>query len=81
MQQIADSLKKLGMSEYADRFAEERIKIDVLSELTDQDLERFGFPVRAGWPSNPRRRSRHRPRENTGLEKTQPSPPTGDRGK
>jgi SAM domain (Sterile alpha motif) len=30
MQQIADWLKKLGISEYADRFAEERIEIDVL---------------------------------------------------
>ena len=38
MQQIADWLKKLGMSEYAERFAEERIEIDVLPELTDQDL-------------------------------------------
>jgi hypothetical protein len=30
----------LGMSEYAQRFAEERIEIDVLPELTDQDLDR-----------------------------------------
>ena len=35
MQQIADWLKSLGMSEYAERFAEERIEIDVLPELTD----------------------------------------------
>jgi SAM domain (Sterile alpha motif) len=35
MQQIADWLKKLGMSEYTDRLAEERIEIDVLPELTD----------------------------------------------
>jgi class 3 adenylate cyclase len=45
MQQIADWLKKLGISEYADRFAEERIEIDVLSESTDQDLERLGIPL------------------------------------
>jgi class 3 adenylate cyclase/tetratricopeptide (TPR) repeat protein len=45
MQQIADWLKKLGMSEYAQRFAEERIEIDVLPELTDQDLERLGIPL------------------------------------
>jgi predicted ATPase/class 3 adenylate cyclase len=44
-QQIADWLKKLGMSEYAERFAEERIEIDVLPELTDQDLERLGIPL------------------------------------
>jgi class 3 adenylate cyclase len=44
-QQIADWLKKLGMSEYAQRFAEECIEIDVLPELTDQDLERLGIPL------------------------------------
>ena len=37
MQQIAEWLKKLGMSEYAQRFAESDIDIDVLCELTDQD--------------------------------------------
>jgi SAM domain (Sterile alpha motif) len=42
MQQIADWLKTLGMSEYAQRFAENGIEIDVLSELTDQDLEKLG---------------------------------------
>jgi class 3 adenylate cyclase len=45
MQQIEDWLKKLGMSEYAQRFAKERIEIDVLPELTDQDLERLGIPL------------------------------------
>src|SRR5215469_1764154 len=45
MQQIADWLKELGMSEYAERFAEERIEIDVLPELTDQDLERLRIPL------------------------------------
>jgi class 3 adenylate cyclase/predicted ATPase len=44
-QQIADWLKKLGMSEYAERFAEECIEIDVLPELTDQDLEKLGIPL------------------------------------
>ncbi len=33
------------MSEYAQRFAEERIEIDVLPELTDQDIERLGIPL------------------------------------
>jgi SAM domain (Sterile alpha motif) len=33
------------MAEYTERFAEERIEIDVLSELTDQDLERLGIPL------------------------------------
>jgi hypothetical protein len=43
MQQIADWLKKLGMSEYAERFAENGIDIDVLPELTDHDLEKLGI--------------------------------------
>jgi class 3 adenylate cyclase/predicted ATPase len=45
MQQIADWLKKLGMSEYAECFAENDIDIDVLSELTDQDLEKLGVSL------------------------------------
>jgi hypothetical protein len=35
MQQIADWLKKLGMSEYSQRFAENRIDISALRDLTD----------------------------------------------
>ena len=42
MQQIADWLEKLGMSEYAERFAENRIDFSVLPDLTDQDLEKLG---------------------------------------
>src|SRR6516164_1476166 len=42
MQQIADWLKKLGMSEYAERFAENRIDLSVLPDLTDQDLKDLG---------------------------------------
>jgi len=42
MQQIGDWLKKLGMSEYAERFEENRIDPSVLPDLTDQDLERLG---------------------------------------
>ena len=38
MQQIADWLKTLGMSEYAERFAENAIDVGVLPDLTDQDL-------------------------------------------
>jgi class 3 adenylate cyclase/tetratricopeptide (TPR) repeat protein len=45
MQQIADWLKNLGMFEYAQRFAENDIDIDVLSELTDQDLEKLGVSL------------------------------------
>jgi class 3 adenylate cyclase/predicted ATPase len=42
MQQIADWLEKLGMSEYTQRFAENRIDFSVLRELTDQDLKDLG---------------------------------------
>src|SRR5271169_4450795 len=45
MQQIADWLEKLGMSEYAQRFAESDIDIDVLGELTDQDFDRLGVSL------------------------------------
>jgi class 3 adenylate cyclase len=42
MQQIADWLEKLGMSEYAQHFAENGIGIAALSHLTDQDLKDIG---------------------------------------
>jgi SAM domain (Sterile alpha motif) len=42
MQQIADWLKTLGMSEYAERFAENDIDFTILGDLTDQDLEKIG---------------------------------------
>src|SRR5215831_11469922 len=42
MQQIADWLEKLGLSEYAQRFAENDIDFTILGDLTDQDLEKIG---------------------------------------
>src|SRR5262252_7475331 len=45
MQQIADWLKKLGMPEYAERFAANDIEIDILPELTDHDLEGLGISL------------------------------------
>ncbi len=45
MQQIANWLKSLGLSEYAQRFAENRIDASVLRDLTDQDLEKIGIPL------------------------------------
>ena len=41
-EQIADWLKTLGLSEYAARFAENRIDFSVLRDLTDQDLKDLG---------------------------------------
>jgi class 3 adenylate cyclase/predicted ATPase len=42
MQQIADWLEKLGMSEYAQHFVENGIDFSVLPHLTDQDLKDIG---------------------------------------
>src|SRR5689334_14398356 len=42
MQQVQDWLKKLGMSEYAERFAENGVDLGVLPDLTDQDLKDLG---------------------------------------
>src|ERR1700683_5344953 len=42
MQEIADWLKSLGMSEYAQRFAENDVDCTILGDLTDQDLKDLG---------------------------------------
>ena len=39
MQQIGDWLENLGMSEYVQRFAENRIDFSVLPDLTDLHLK------------------------------------------
>ncbi|HYB11391.1 MAG TPA: adenylate/guanylate cyclase domain-containing protein [Alphaproteobacteria bacterium] len=45
MQQIADWLEKLGLGQYAQRFAENEIDISVLPHLSDQDLKDIGVPL------------------------------------
>jgi len=45
MQQIAEWLGSLGLSEYAQRFAENDIDIAVLRHLTDQDLKDIGVSL------------------------------------
>ena len=45
MQQIADWLQKLGLGQYAQRFAENEIDVSVLRHLTDQDLKDIGVPL------------------------------------
>ena len=44
MQQIADWLRTIGMSEYAERFAEND-DTSVLRDLTDQDLKELGVSL------------------------------------
>jgi hypothetical protein len=45
VQQIADWLEQLGMSEYAGCFAENKIDVSVLRHLSDQDLKDIGIPL------------------------------------
>jgi class 3 adenylate cyclase len=42
MQQVADWLEKLGLGQYAQRFAENDVDFAILGDLTDQDLEKIG---------------------------------------
>jgi hypothetical protein len=37
--------KRLGMSEYAERFADNKIDVSVLPYLTDQDLKDIDVPL------------------------------------
>jgi class 3 adenylate cyclase/predicted ATPase len=45
VQTIAEWLASLGLSEYAQRFAENRVDASVLPDLTDQDLADLGVPL------------------------------------
>src|SRR6266404_4726224 len=45
MKDIAEWLASIGLGEYAQRFAENRINASVLRDLTDQDLEKIGIPL------------------------------------
>jgi class 3 adenylate cyclase/tetratricopeptide (TPR) repeat protein len=42
MQQIADWLERLGLSEYAQRFADNAVDLSVIRDLTEQDLKDMG---------------------------------------
>jgi hypothetical protein len=44
-QQIAEWLEQLGMSEYAQRFTENDIDLEVVGELTDADFDRLGVSI------------------------------------
>jgi len=52
MQDIADWLEKLGLPEYAQRFAENNIDFTILGDLTDQDLEKIGIASLGGGRKN-----------------------------
>jgi len=46
MQQIAVWLRKLGVSEHAERFAQNDIDLGILPELAGHDLEKARLPDR-----------------------------------
>lgn len=70
MQQIADWLRKLGMSEYVERFAENDLDISVLHNLTDQDIKDLGVSL------GHRRKLLHAIGELGVAAPTTPPPPT-----
>jgi hypothetical protein len=43
VQHVTDWLEKLGLEQYAERFAENDISFVILPDLTDQDLEKIGI--------------------------------------
>jgi SAM domain (Sterile alpha motif) len=45
MQQVSDWLEKLGLGQYAQRFAENDISFSVLPDLTDQHLKEIGVSL------------------------------------
>ena len=45
MQQVSNWLEKLGLGQYAQRFAENDISFSVLTDLTDQDLKEIGVSL------------------------------------
>ena len=77
MQQIADWLEKLGMSEYAQRFAENEIDVSVLRYLTDQDLKKIGVSLghRRKMLGGDRGACRCRPSTAEACVPTEPKPP------
>lgn len=52
MSTTAEWLTSLGMSEYAERFAENRVDFAVLRDLTDQDLKDLGVVLARIFPSS-----------------------------
>src|SRR6516162_2243243 len=45
MQQVADWLEKLGLGQYAQRFAENDIDASVLAHLTEENLKELGISL------------------------------------
>jgi class 3 adenylate cyclase len=73
MQQITNWLEKLGLSEYAQRFAENRIDLSVLPHLTDQHLKELGVAL------GDRLKMLHAIGELTGASAAAPQSTTGEK--
>jgi SAM domain (Sterile alpha motif)/Adenylate and Guanylate cyclase catalytic domain len=71
MQQVAEWLEKLGLGQYAQRFAENDISFSVLPDLTDQDLKEIGVSLG---------HRRQLMREIANLGKTADAPPSAPLG-
>jgi hypothetical protein len=76
--QIADWLEKLGLGQYAQRFAENDINFAILPDLTDQDLKEIGVTSlgRGHFDLSEVRRRDSRPEPNAGrvLSRCSPRP-------
>jgi class 3 adenylate cyclase len=66
MQQVADWLEKLGLGQYAQRFADNGVDLSILPDLTDQDFEKLGVLL------GHRRKMLRVIAELTGVEKSAP---------
>src|SRR5271167_2408115 len=75
MPEVVDWLKTLGMSEYAERFANNDIDFTILGDLTDQDLEKIGV----GSLGHRRKLLRPRCARPGGAASSVPAPPWSSR--
>ena len=78
MQQVADWLEKLGLGQYAQRFAENDISFAVLPDLTDQDLKEIGVLAwsSASTAARDSRTQRRRERRSPKLPAATAAPPS-----
>ena len=79
MSDIIDWLESIGLGKYAQAFAENEIDLEVLPELSEQDLEQIGLPL------GPRRKLQKAIAELGGVQATaatappEPTAPQGER--
>jgi class 3 adenylate cyclase len=74
---LAEELASIGLSEYAQRFAENYIDSSVLPDLTDQDLKDLGVPL--GHRKKMLRAIAELQGVHAGKRQTAPEPPGRDR--